>query len=128
MSKKANRTNDTATFVCLDMTIPSLGKRNAYRSRLGNAESPIVGSSGQGVVGRARNSCAEANVCGCQSAQQISNSSDSHTETSAFMFTVRGPPQAFGVESSGASPLWNSISKDRCPFRQQFTVGLLRLR
>src|SRR6266550_631515 len=33
--------------------------------------------------GRARNSCADANVSGCQPAQRISNSSDSRTETSS---------------------------------------------
>src|SRR5215472_7527965 len=30
MSEKAIRTNDTATFVCLSMTIPPLGKRTAH--------------------------------------------------------------------------------------------------
>src|SRR5437667_6767430 len=33
--------------------------------------------------GRARNSCADANVSGCQPAQRISNSSDSRTEISS---------------------------------------------
>ena len=74
-----------------------------------------------------RNSCAEANVSGCQSAQRISNSSDSHTETSAFMFTVRGRRRYSQSKALWRSPLWNSILKDRCPFRQQLTVGLPRL-
>jgi hypothetical protein len=32
MSEKTTWTNGVATFVCLSMTVPSLGKRNAYRS------------------------------------------------------------------------------------------------
>src|SRR5882762_2812510 len=31
MSVRTSMTNDTATLVCLNMTTPPLGKRNAYR-------------------------------------------------------------------------------------------------
>src|SRR6266436_5197206 len=40
--------------------------------------------------GRARNSCADANVSGCQPAQRISNSSDSRTETSSSTTNTTG--------------------------------------
>src|SRR5260370_26624203 len=40
--------------------------------------------------GRARNSCADANVSGCQPTQRISNSSDSRTETSSSTTNTMG--------------------------------------
>src|SRR4029077_19867758 len=38
---------------------------------------------GTSTRGRARNSCADANVSGCQPSERISNSSDSRTDTSS---------------------------------------------
>src|SRR6266481_3086897 len=46
--------------------------------------------------GRLRNSCADANISGCQPSQRINNSSDSRTETSSSTTNTIGVPSDMG--------------------------------
>ena len=57
--------------------------------------SSIRGSSEQGFVGGARNSCAVQHASGCHPAQRISNSSDSRTETSSLSGQLPIPHPVF---------------------------------
>src|ERR1700694_200329 len=58
--------------------------------------------------GRDRNSCADANVSGCQPAQRISASSDSRTETSSSTTNTMGVACDMGADlASGSDALDN---------------------
>src|SRR5580692_10115045 len=55
--------------------------------------------------GRDRNSCADANVSGCQPAERISNSSDSRTETSSSTTNTIGVACDIGDLNSWSTAL-----------------------
>src|SRR5438309_11177846 len=77
---------------------------------------------GTEIRGRARNSCEDANVSGCQPAQRISNSSDSRTETSSSTTNTTGV--ASGMCAELVSPY--SQSSVQCPEQRGLAEWLVQ--
>src|ERR1700730_7309475 len=65
---------------------------------------------GARIRGRARNSCADANVSGCQPAKRISDSSDSRTETSSSTTNTIGVACDIGDLNSWSAVLAKLMS------------------
>src|SRR3989441_12291573 len=96
---------------------------------------------GPGTSGRDRNSCADANVSGCQPAQRISNSSDSRTDTSSSTTNTMGVASGMCADldspysqSSVQRPEQRGLAKwlvqtlHRAPSKHAWADGLIAIR
>src|SRR6266853_241085 len=96
---------------------------------------------GAGTRGRDRNSCADANVSGCQPAQRISNSSDSRTDTSSSTTNTMGVASGMCADldspysqSSVQRPEQRGLAKwlvqtlHRAPSKHAWADGLIAIR